>query len=92
MVGVQPFWGLMASSFVSRRSESERSDRNPERSSSSTATSTPEPSPHGSSQWPDLVRRLRMGDRAAMEELYRVFSEGVRFYLWRQLGPQDLTD
>jgi RNA polymerase sigma factor (sigma-70 family) len=33
-----------------------------------------------------------MGDRAAMEELYRVFSEGVRFYLWRQLGPQDLTD
>jgi RNA polymerase sigma factor (sigma-70 family) len=33
-----------------------------------------------------------MGDRSAMEDLYRVFSEGVRFYLWRQLGPQDLTD
>jgi len=27
-----------------------------------------------------------------MEELYRVFSRGVRFYLCRQLGPQDLDD
>jgi RNA polymerase sigma-70 factor (ECF subfamily) len=27
-----------------------------------------------------------------LEELYRVFSRGVRFYLCRQLGPQDLDD
>ena len=27
-----------------------------------------------------------------MEELYRVFSRGVRFFLWRQLGKQDLDD
>ena len=27
-----------------------------------------------------------------MEELYRVFSRGIRFYLCRQLGPQDLDD
>ena len=27
-----------------------------------------------------------------MEELYRVFSRGVRFFLCRQLGPQDLDD
>ena len=27
-----------------------------------------------------------------MEDLYRVFSDGIRLYLWRQLGPQDLTD
>jgi RNA polymerase sigma-70 factor (ECF subfamily) len=27
-----------------------------------------------------------------MEELYSVFSRGVRFYLCRQLGPQDLDD
>jgi RNA polymerase sigma-70 factor (ECF subfamily) len=27
-----------------------------------------------------------------MEELYRVFSKGVRFYLLRHLGPQDLED
>jgi len=27
-----------------------------------------------------------------MEELYRVFSQGIRFYLCRQLGPQDIDD
>ena len=27
-----------------------------------------------------------------MEELYRVFSRGIRFYLCRQLGAQDLDD
>ena len=27
-----------------------------------------------------------------MEELYRIFSRGIRFYLCRQLGPQDLDD
>jgi RNA polymerase sigma-70 factor, ECF subfamily len=27
-----------------------------------------------------------------MEDLYRVFSEGIRLYLWRHLGPQDLND
>ena len=31
-------------------------------------------------------------DQSGMEELYRVFSRGVRFYLCRQLGPQDLED
>ena len=42
--------------------------------------------------WPDLVKRLRAGEQSAMEDLYRVFSGGIRFYLWRQLGAQDLTD
>ena len=27
-----------------------------------------------------------------MEELYHLFSTGIRFYLCRQLGPQDLDD
>jgi RNA polymerase sigma factor (sigma-70 family) len=27
-----------------------------------------------------------------MEELYKLFSRGVRFYLCRQLGPQELDD
>jgi RNA polymerase sigma-70 factor (ECF subfamily) len=43
-------------------------------------------------EWPDLVQRLRDGEQSAMEDLYRVFSGGIRFYLWRQLGSQDLTD
>jgi len=42
--------------------------------------------------WPDLVARVRAGDGAAMEELYRVFSGGIRFHLCRQLGSNDLDD
>jgi RNA polymerase sigma-70 factor, ECF subfamily len=42
--------------------------------------------------WSGLVERIRAGDTSAMEELYAVFAKGVRFYLWRQLGPQDMDD
>lgn len=42
--------------------------------------------------WPELVRRVRNDEPAALEELYRVFTRGIRFYLWRQIGAQDLTD
>jgi RNA polymerase sigma-70 factor, ECF subfamily len=42
--------------------------------------------------WADLVDRIRAGEAPAMEELYRIFSTGVRFYLCRQLGAQDLED
>jgi len=49
---------------------------------------------HDASQpsWSPLVERIRAGDPAAMEELYGLFSKGIRFYLCRQLGPQDLDD
>ncbi len=42
--------------------------------------------------WAALVERIRQNDPDGLEELYRVFSRGVRFYLCRQLGPQDLDD
>jgi len=42
--------------------------------------------------WPNLVERIRNGEPSGMEELYQVFSKGIRFYLCRQLGPQDLDD
>lgn len=42
--------------------------------------------------WAPLVERIRTGDVSAVEELYNVFSKGVRFLLWRQLGHQDLDD
>jgi len=42
--------------------------------------------------WLALVENIRSGDEGGMEELYRVFSRGVRYYLCRQLGPQDLDD
>ena len=43
-------------------------------------------------QWAELVDRIRQNDSSGLEDLYRVFSRGVRFYLCRQLGPQDLDD
>ena len=42
--------------------------------------------------WADLVTRIQQDDSSALEELYRIFSKGMRFYLCRQLGPQDLDD
>jgi len=42
--------------------------------------------------WSRLVDRIRAGDPAGMEQLYAVFVKGIRFFLWRQLGPQDLDD
>jgi RNA polymerase sigma factor (sigma-70 family) len=42
--------------------------------------------------WSLLVDRIRVGDPAGMEQLYGVFVKGIRFFLWRQLGPQDLDD
>jgi RNA polymerase sigma factor (sigma-70 family) len=38
------------------------------------------------------VERIRAGDSAALEEMYGVFDTGIRFFLCRQLGPQDLDD
>jgi RNA polymerase sigma-70 factor (ECF subfamily) len=43
-------------------------------------------------QWADLVERIRRQDPSGMEELYRIFSKGIRFFICRQLGPRDLDD
>jgi RNA polymerase sigma-70 factor (ECF subfamily) len=45
-----------------------------------------------SATWASLVERIRSDDPSGMEELYRIFSHGIRFYLCRQLGTQDLDD
>jgi len=42
--------------------------------------------------WPRLVDGVRRADSAALQELYELFSKGIRFYLWRHLGLQDLDD
>jgi len=42
--------------------------------------------------WVDLVERIQSGQTDGMEELYGLFSRGIRFYLCRQLGPQELDD
>src|ERR1700681_1659016 len=42
--------------------------------------------------WTILVEKIIDDDQSGMEELYRIFSKGVRFELCRQFGPQDLDD
>jgi len=42
--------------------------------------------------WIELVDRIRFNETDGMEELYELFSKGIRFYLCRQLGPQELDD
>jgi RNA polymerase sigma-70 factor, ECF subfamily len=42
--------------------------------------------------WAVLVQRIREGDSVAMTELYGVFAKGIRYFLLRNLGPDDLDD
>ena len=52
----------------------------------------PEPGVPQSAQWISLVERIRTGDASAMQELYQIFGRGVRLYLCRQLGMQEVED
>jgi len=47
---------------------------------------------NNSVDWPELVSRIRRGEDSGMEDLYGIFARGIRFYLCRQLGPQELDD
>ncbi|MDP9055033.1 MAG: sigma-70 family RNA polymerase sigma factor [Acidobacteriota bacterium] len=42
--------------------------------------------------WAALVNGIRDGDSTAMASLYRVFAKGVRYFLLRNLGPEDIDD
>lgn len=82
---------LTAHEAGSKRQEKSKGDAPDERRNPSAGV------PNGSQpgtrpDWPGLVDRIRKGDPAGMEELYRLFSRGIRFYLCRQLGPQELED
>jgi len=61
-----------------------------ENKTNSTPPSPAEPADY--SRWANLVERIQADDETGMAELYDVFSAGIRFYLCRQLGAQDLDD
>jgi RNA polymerase sigma-70 factor (ECF subfamily) len=46
----------------------------------------------GPVDWTELVTRIQRGDDSGMEDLYGLFARGIRFYLCRQLGQQELDD
>jgi RNA polymerase sigma factor (sigma-70 family) len=43
-------------------------------------------------EWADLVANIQQGRQDAIERLYALFGRGVRYFLSRQLGPQDIDD
>lgn len=43
-------------------------------------------------EWGVLVTQIKAGEDSGMEQLYKLFSRGIRYYLCRQLGPQELED
>jgi RNA polymerase sigma-70 factor, ECF subfamily len=43
-------------------------------------------------EWALLVDQIKSGEDTGMEHLYKLFSRGIRYYLCRQLGPQELED
>jgi RNA polymerase sigma factor (sigma-70 family) len=42
--------------------------------------------------WAEIVARIRDGEPAAMEQLYAIFAKGIRYFLLRNLGSEDLDD
>jgi RNA polymerase sigma factor (sigma-70 family) len=43
-------------------------------------------------EWTSLVARIQRGEEDALSHLYQVFGRGIRFYMYRHLGSQDLDD
>jgi RNA polymerase sigma-70 factor (ECF subfamily) len=62
------------------------------------SAATPEDRPEGQeagvspAEWAGLVESIRAGDQEAMAQLYVTFGRGVRYYLSRQLGAQEIDD
>jgi RNA polymerase sigma-70 factor (ECF subfamily) len=54
--------------------------------------SYPSDSVNNGLDWHELVGRIQRGDNSGLEDLYGLFARGIRFYLCRQLGPQELDD
>lgn len=69
----------------------EESVLNPSESMLVSDSVAPEPD-GGYSKWVRVVERIRNGEDAAVEELYATFSRGIRFYLIRHMGMQELDD
>jgi RNA polymerase sigma-70 factor (ECF subfamily) len=58
----------------------------------STQTTAHNGDPLRYAKWVDLVGRVRHGDAHATTELYRLFSESVRYSAYRHLSSDDLDD
>jgi RNA polymerase sigma-70 factor (ECF subfamily) len=43
-------------------------------------------------KWQDILERIQRCEESGMEDLYRVFGSGIRYYLCWKLGHQELED
>ncbi len=50
------------------------------------------PNPAKDVNWALLVERIQANEAEALEELYALFSRGIKFMILRQLGRQDIED
>ena len=50
------------------------------------------PGEEAAAEWTELVESIRAGNQDAMSRLYSTFGRGVRYYLSRQLGAQEIED
>lgn len=50
------------------------------------------PNPAQQINWTEMVTKIQANDQDALEELYNLFSRGVKFLIVRQLGRQDIDD
>jgi RNA polymerase sigma-70 factor (ECF subfamily) len=73
-------------------SKDEKESSDPISGVGETADSSDDGERHSSVDWPELVTRIQRGEESGMEDLYRLFARGIRFYLCRQLGVQELDD
>src|SRR5947208_4127715 len=78
----------MTTSDVESSTTSAPSDQQPAESSKESGPRTT----LSPAEWGTLVAQIKAGEDAGMEQLYKLFSRGIRYYLCRQLGPQELED
>ncbi|MBI5282351.1 MAG: sigma-70 family RNA polymerase sigma factor [Candidatus Solibacter usitatus] len=84
---------LFSSGSARQDAEDPAPDARPDDKSANTDSGRPEQASElAAERWIALVDRIRDHNEEAMEELYRVFSRGIRYYLCRHLGPQELED
>lgn len=50
------------------------------------------PAPEAYAGWVELVQRIQTGGAEGMRDLYDIFAKGIRYYLCRHLGAQELDD
>ena len=64
----------------------------PEEMSPKAGSEPEDPEVPAVTEWTSLVDSIRAGDQDAMTQLYATFGRGVRYYLSRQLGAQEIED